>query len=51
MKIDGVYDVASGASVQYVTVTYDPEKTSVQEFEKALSKEQFFVRGEPEFLK
>ena len=51
MKIDGVYDVESDASGQYATVTYDPEKTSVQAFEKALSKDQFFVRGEPKFLK
>jgi hypothetical protein len=51
MKIDGVYDAVSGASGQYVTVTFDPEKTSVQAFEKALSKEQFFVRGDPVFLK
>ena len=51
MKIDGVYDVVSDASGQYATVTYDPEKTSVQAFETPLSKDQLFVRGEPKFLK
>jgi len=51
MKIDGVYDVVSNVSGQYVTVTFDPEKTSVQAFEKALSTEEFFVRGTPVFIK
>jgi len=51
MKIDGVYDVESDASGQYARVTYDPEKTSVRAFIDALSKEQFFVRGDPVFLK
>jgi ribosomal protein S6 len=51
MKIDGVYEVKGDTLGHYVTVTFDPEKTSVEAFEKALSTEEFFVRGEPKFLK
>jgi hypothetical protein len=38
-------------SNQYVFVTFDPEKTSVEAFSKALQYEEFFPRGEPVFIK
>ena len=50
-KIDGVYDVKGDTVGNYVYVTYDPEKTNVAAFEKALSTEEFFVRGTPVFIK
>lgn len=51
MKIDGVYDVVSDVSSQYVTVSFDPEKTNVAAFVKALESEEFFVEGSPVFIK
>ena len=50
-KIDGVYDVKGDTLGNFVYVTYDPEKTNVEAFKKALSKETFFVRGTPVFIK
>jgi len=36
---------------QYIYVTFDPDKTNVEAFEKALQYEEFFPRGEPVFIK
>jgi copper chaperone CopZ len=51
MKIDGVYDVKGDFLHQYITVTFDPEKTSVEKLVKALGETEFFVRGEPLIIK
>ena len=50
-KIDGVYEVKGDVSNQYVYVTFDPDKTTVEAFSKALQYEEFFPRGEPVFIK
>jgi len=36
---------------QYVFVTFDPDKTTVEALMKALEFEEFFPRGEPVFIK
>ncbi|UCG64145.1 MAG: hypothetical protein JSW12_16070 [Deltaproteobacteria bacterium] len=51
MNIDGVYDVRGDTLNQYVTVSFDPEKTNVAAFAKALESEEFFVKGPPVFIK
>ena len=51
MNIDGVYDVKGNTLSQYVTVSFDPEKTNVEAFIKALGSKEFFVKGAPVFMK
>ena len=51
MNIDGVYDVKGNTLSQYVTVSFDPEKTNVEAFIKTLESEEFFVKGAPVFMK
>jgi hypothetical protein len=51
MNIDGVYDVKGNTLSHYVTVSFDPEKTNVAAFAKALESEDFFVKGPPVFIK
>ena len=45
MNIDGVYDVKGNTLSQYVTVSFDPEKTNVEAFIKTLELEEFSVKG------
>jgi len=49
--MDGIYEVKGDVSNQYVFVTFDPEKTSVEAIMQALQYEEFFPRGEPVFIK
>ncbi|MBW1716170.1 MAG: hypothetical protein JRJ77_10160 [Deltaproteobacteria bacterium] len=51
MNIDGVYDVKGNTLSQYVTVSFDPEKTSVEGLIKTLESEEFFVKAAPVFIK
>ena len=51
MNIDGVYDVKGNTLSQYVTVSFDPEKTNVEAFIKTLESQEFFVKGAPVFMK
>jgi hypothetical protein len=51
MNIDGVYYVKGDTLSQNVTVSFDPEKTSLEAITKALEFEEFFPRGEPVFIK
>ena len=51
MNIDGVYDVKGNTLSQYVTVSFDPEKTNVEALIKTLESEEFFVKGAPVFMK
>jgi len=51
MNIDGVYDVKGNTLSQYVTVSFDPEKTNVEAFIKTLESKEFFVKGAPVFMK
>ena len=50
-EIDGVYEVKGDVSNQYVYVTLDPDKTTVEAIMEALQYEEFFPRGEPVFIK
>jgi len=51
MNIEGVYDAKGDTLSHYVTVSFDPEKTNVAAFIKALESEEFFVEGAPVFIK
>ena len=51
MKFDGVYDVKGDTVGNYVYVTFDPDKITVEVMMKALEFEEFFPRGEPVFIK
>jgi hypothetical protein len=35
----------------YVFITFDPDKTGIEIFRKALESEEFFPQGEPVFIK
>ena len=51
MNIDGVYYVKGDTVSQYVTVSFDPEKTSLEAISKALELEELSPQGEPVFIK
>ena len=51
MSIDGVYDVTGDISNQYVTVAFDPGKTTVEAFNRELEPRGIYVRGKPVFVK
>jgi hypothetical protein len=51
MRIDGVYDVTGDTSNQYVTVAFDPGKTSVEALDRELEPQGIYVRGKPVFIK
>ena len=49
-RTKGVNDVDSNWMLHWVKVTYDDQVTSVDTLIKNLSKEGFYVEGQPEFL-
>lgn len=44
-------DVKINPTNRTATVSFDPERTSVEELIKALEADQFKVKGSPKFLK
>ena len=49
-SIDGVMNVKTDIIAHSATVSFNDEKTGVEEMKKALRKGNFPVKGEPEFL-
>ena len=50
-NIDGVYKALASGRSQTVKIWYDEKSTNVNAFIKNLEKKEYYVSGEPKFLK
>ena len=50
-SVDGVLGVETDYKAHTATVTFNDEKTNIEEMKKALERGNFSVEGEPQFLK